>query len=50
MDLQALLTNNLLASLGVGYNDTKIKDPGLAVVGVCAVHRRPIRWTAAAGR
>jgi iron complex outermembrane receptor protein len=31
MDLQALITNNLLASLGVGYNDTKIKDPGLAV-------------------
>jgi iron complex outermembrane receptor protein len=24
-----------LASLGVGYNDTKIKDPGLAVA-VCA--------------
>jgi iron complex outermembrane recepter protein len=31
MDLQALLTNNLLASLGVGYNKTKIKDPGLTV-------------------
>jgi iron complex outermembrane recepter protein len=31
MDLQALLTNNLLASLGVGYNDTKIKSPGLSV-------------------
>jgi len=31
MDMQALLTNNLLASLGVGYNATKIKDPGLAV-------------------
>jgi iron complex outermembrane recepter protein len=28
MDLQALLTNNLLASVGVGYNDTKIKDSG----------------------
>jgi len=35
MDLQALITNNLLASLGVGYNDTKIKDPSLAVA-VCA--------------
>ncbi len=31
MDMQALLTNNLLASLGVGYNDTKIKSPGLSV-------------------
>jgi iron complex outermembrane receptor protein len=35
MDLQALITNNLLASLGVGYNDTKIKDPALNVA-VCA--------------
>ena len=33
MDLQALLTNNLLASLGVGYNDTKIEDGGLEVGG-----------------
>jgi iron complex outermembrane recepter protein len=33
MDMQALLTNNLLASLGVGYNDTKIKDSGLEVGG-----------------
>jgi iron complex outermembrane recepter protein len=33
MDLQALLTNNLLASLGVGYNDTKIKDGSLEVAG-----------------
>ncbi len=31
LDLQALLTNDLLASLGVGYNDTKIKDRGLEV-------------------
>jgi iron complex outermembrane recepter protein len=31
IDMQALLTNNLLASLGVGYNDTKIKSPGLSV-------------------
>jgi iron complex outermembrane receptor protein len=35
LDAQALLTNNLLASIGVGYNDTKIKDPSLAVA-VCA--------------
>jgi iron complex outermembrane receptor protein len=35
MDLQAFVTDNLLASLGVGYNDTKIKDPNL-YVGVCA--------------
>jgi iron complex outermembrane receptor protein len=34
LDLQALLTSNLLASLGVGYNDTKIKDKNLAV-SVC---------------
>jgi iron complex outermembrane recepter protein len=31
MDLQALITPNLLATLGIGYNDTKIKDSGLAV-------------------
>ena len=31
MDLQAYLSDNLLASLGVGYNDTQIKDPKLAV-------------------
>jgi len=35
MDLQALLTDKLLATLGVGYNDTKIKDPALNVA-VCA--------------
>ena len=35
MDLQAFLTDRLLATLGVGYNDTKIKDPGLNVA-VCA--------------
>jgi iron complex outermembrane recepter protein len=35
LDLQAILTDNLLATVGVGYNDTKIKDPGLAVA-VCA--------------
>ncbi len=35
MDLQAFLSERLLATLGVGYNDTKIRDPGLAVA-VCA--------------
>jgi iron complex outermembrane recepter protein len=34
-DLQALLTDNLVATMGVGYSDTQIKDPGLAVA-VCA--------------
>ena len=31
LDATAFLTDNLLASVGVGYNDTKLKDPGLAV-------------------
>ena len=35
LDFKAFLTDQLLASVGVGYNDTKIKDPGLAVA-VCA--------------
>ncbi len=35
LDMQALITNNLLASLGVGYNDTKIRDKNLSVA-VCA--------------
>jgi iron complex outermembrane receptor protein len=35
LDGQAFLTDNLLATLGVGYNDTKIKDSSLAVA-VCA--------------
>lgn len=35
LDAQALLTDQLLASLGVGYNDTKIRDKDLAV-SVCA--------------
>jgi iron complex outermembrane receptor protein len=35
MDLQALITPNLMASLGVGYNRTKIKDRDLNVA-VCA--------------
>lgn len=35
LDLQAYVTDNLLASFGLGYNDTKIQDPNLAVA-VCA--------------
>ncbi len=35
LDAQAYLTDQLLATLGVGYADTKIKDPDLAVA-VCA--------------
>jgi iron complex outermembrane recepter protein len=35
LDTQAYLTDTLLATLGVGYNDTQIKDAGLAVAG-CA--------------
>ncbi len=31
LDLQALLSDQLLAGVGLGYNATKIKDPGLAV-------------------
>ena len=31
MDLQAFVTDRLLATLGVGYNDTEIKDATLAV-------------------
>lgn len=34
LDLQALPTDHLMVSLGLGYNDTKIKDPGL-VVSAC---------------
>ena len=34
LDLQAFVTDNLLASFGMGYNDTQIKDPNL-VVSVC---------------
>ena len=41
LDAQAFLTDNLLASLGVGYNATKIKDPNLVVstcgTGMCTV-------------
>ena len=33
LDGQAYLTDNLLASIGVGYNDTKIKDDTLEVAG-----------------
>ena len=35
LDGQFLVTDNLVASVGVGYNDTKIKDPNL-FVGICA--------------
>jgi iron complex outermembrane recepter protein len=35
LDSQAYLADGLLATLGVGYNDTEIKDPSLAVA-VCA--------------
>ena len=35
LDAQAFLTDQLMASLGVGYNHTRIKDPNLAVA-VCA--------------
>jgi iron complex outermembrane receptor protein len=35
LDVTAYLTENLLATLGLGYNDTKIKDGGIAVA-VCA--------------
>jgi iron complex outermembrane receptor protein len=34
LDVQALLTDQLLASFGLGYNDTKLRDPNL-VVAVC---------------
>jgi iron complex outermembrane receptor protein len=33
LDAQAYVTDNLLASIGVGYNDTKIKDDALEVAG-----------------
>jgi iron complex outermembrane receptor protein len=35
LDMQAYLADNLLVTLGSSYNDTEIKDPGLAVA-VCA--------------
>ena len=35
LDVQALLGDNLVATLGLGYNDTKIRDRNLAVA-VCA--------------
>ncbi len=35
LDFQSYLGDRLLATMGVGYNDTEIKDPGLTV-GVCA--------------
>ena len=42
LDSQAFLTDNLLATLGVGYADTKIKDPNLAV-SPCGTAVRPRR-------
>jgi iron complex outermembrane recepter protein len=38
LDLKAFITERLLTSLSVGYNDTEIKDPNLAVA-VCAACR-----------
>jgi iron complex outermembrane receptor protein len=35
LDFQSYITDNLLTTLGLGYNDTKIEDPNLSV-GVCA--------------
>ena len=35
LDFQSYITDQLLTTIGVGYNDTQIKDPGLAVA-VCA--------------
>jgi iron complex outermembrane recepter protein len=35
LDLQAFITDQLLATVGLGYNDTEIKDPDLSVA-VCA--------------
>ena len=35
LDFQAYLSNQLLATVGVGYNDTELKDPSLEVA-VCA--------------
>lgn len=39
LELQALLTDQFIASFGLGYNDTKLKDPKLAVAtcGGCNV-------------
>lgn len=40
LDAQALITDNLLAAIGIGYNDTKIKDRKLEVApcgGGCTV-------------
>jgi iron complex outermembrane receptor protein len=45
LDLQAYLTPSLLATLGASYNDTKIKDPTLAVA-VCASCKVTNRLTA----
>ena len=36
LDFQSYITDNLLTTIGLGYNDTKIKDPGLAVAACAA--------------
>ncbi len=36
LDFQAYLTDNLLVTLGTGYNDTEIKDDNLAVSICCS--------------
>jgi iron complex outermembrane recepter protein len=40
LDAQAFVLDNLLATLGVGYNDTEIKDAGLnvAICAACTVN------------
>jgi iron complex outermembrane recepter protein len=45
LDAQAYVLDNLLATLGVGYNDTEIKDPDLAVAfcGSCTVNNPIIK-------
>ena len=40
LDLSALITRNLLATLGLGYSDTRIKDPDL-VVSACGNGQDP---------
>ena len=41
LDIEALLTDNFVVELGIGYNDTEIDDPSLAVAtcgsGACTV-------------
>ena len=44
LDFKSYITDQLLASVGVGYNDTEIKDPGLtvAVCAACKVTNRQV--------